>query len=150
MDKGHLYLLDQENKTIQLVTPGVGASIVATLNVGDIKSTISHEGNFYLMVGNQFYRVDMKGKLEEYANVDNAVYHKGVYNFKTHNFDPTPTPYGNFPPSQPGMIEILDRFEPKRIVFGLAPQRFIIDPKGNIIIYDDLYKILRKINLFKE
>ncbi|MEC0227730.1 copper amine oxidase N-terminal domain-containing protein [Paenibacillus alba] len=150
MDKGHLYLLDQDNKTIQLVTPGVGASIVATLNVGDILSTISHEGNFYLMGGNQFYRVDVNGKLEEYAKLDKAVYHKGVYNFKTHNYDPTPTPYGDFPPSQPGMIEILDRYEPKRIVPGLAQQRFIIDPKGNIIIYDDLYRILRKINLFKE
>lgn len=149
MDKGQLYLLDKDNKTIQLVTPGVGASIVATLNVGDIKSAIAHEGKFYLMVGNQFYRVDVNGKLEEYTNVDNAEYHKGVYNFKTHNFDPTPTPYGNFLPSAPGMNEILDQFEPKRIVLGIAPQRFIIDPKGNIIIYDDVYKILRKINVFK-
>ncbi|BFT74254.1 copper amine oxidase N-terminal domain-containing protein [Paenibacillus sp. P36] len=143
MDKGQLYVLDQDNKTIQLVTPGVGASVVATLNVGDIKSAIAHEGNFYLMGGKQFYRVDVKGKLEEYADLDKAEYHKGLYNFKTNTFDPTPNPNVFVHPEEE------DKIEPKRIVLGLAPQRFIIDPKGNIIIYDDMYKILRKINLFK-
>ncbi|MBA2938679.1 copper amine oxidase N-terminal domain-containing protein [Paenibacillus sp. CGMCC 1.16610] len=148
MDKGQLYVLDQENKTIQLVTPGVGASSVATLNVGEIKTAIAHEGNFYLVAGNKFYRVDVKGKLEVYANLDEAVFHKGVYNFKTDTFDPTPTPYYYSLPTRPEDVD-LERFEPKRIVIGLAPQRFIIDPKGNIIIYDDMYKILRRINVFK-
>jgi len=144
MDKGQLYIFDQDNKTIQLVTPDAGAKVVATLDVRDIKSAISHEGYFYFVAGNQFYRVDTKGKLEEYANLDEAVYHKGVYNFTTNNFDPTPKQYGDPPPSD------MDRYEPKNIIISFAPQQFIIDKDGNIIIYDDLYKILRKINVFKE
>lgn|GEM_PF-4981324 len=115
---------------------------------GDIREAIPHEGYYYIASGQQFYRVSVNGEIEKYSNLENAKYTKGVYNFHTNTYDPTPIPSWYSVPYG-GQVDP-DVFEPKKIALGNSIKQFMIDPSGNIVIYDDIYKILRRIHVFHE
>ncbi|BFT73271.1 copper amine oxidase N-terminal domain-containing protein [Paenibacillus sp. P36] len=141
INNGILYVLDRESKQIKEITPGVGSRVVATLNMEQINTAITHDGYYFLTDAKQFYRVNVEGKIEPYANMDNAIYNKGIFNPLTGNYDQMPTP-----PGYSGASNV--DFEPKKMVLGISP-RFVIDADGNILIYDDINLILRKITVFK-
>lgn len=135
INNGKLYVLDRESKKIRAVTPGGGSYEVATLDVDEINTAITHDGYYFITDKKQFYRVNVEGKIETYANMDNVIYNKGIRNSLTGKYDPMPTPPG-YP------------FDPQKIVIGISPQ-FAIDSDGNILIYDDINLNLRRINIFE-
>lgn len=138
---GILYVLDRESKQIKEITPGVGSHVVAALNIDQINTAITHDGYYFITDGKQFYRVNVEGKIEPYANMDRAIYKKGIFNSLTGKYDQMPAP-----PGYSGALN--DDFELKKIVLGISPQ-FVIDADGNILIYDDLNLNLRKITVFE-
>ncbi|MCY9658317.1 copper amine oxidase N-terminal domain-containing protein [Paenibacillus chondroitinus] len=141
VSNGILYVLDRESKQIKEITPGVGSQVVATLNMDQINIAITHDGSFYLTDAKQFYRVNVEGEIEPYANMDLAIFKKGIFNSLTGNYDQMP-----IPPGYSGAIN--DDFEPKKMVLGISPH-FAINADGNILIYDDINLILRKITVFE-
>lgn len=143
MKNGILYVLDRESKEIKEITPGVGSRVVATLNMEQINTAIAHDGYYFIVDQKQFYRVSVEGQIETYANMDNAIYHKGIFNSLTGKYDQTPAP-----PGYPVALNDEDKFEFKKMVLGISPH-FAIDADGNILIYDDINKILRKITVFE-
>ncbi|MBP1966714.1 copper amine oxidase N-terminal domain-containing protein [Paenibacillus aceris] len=138
VDNGSLYTLDRESKSIREIHPDGGATVIAKLDVNVINTAITHDGYYYITDDKQFYRVNVKGEIEPYANLEDAIYNKGIYNMMTGQYDPTPTRQ-----SYSGTAE------PQKMTIGVSPQ-FTIDSEGNILIYDSLSMNIRKITIFEQ
>ncbi|NQX65994.1 hypothetical protein HQN90_07640 [Paenibacillus alba] len=139
----NIYVLDKENKKISKINLDGTVSEVAKLHLGQITGAATRNGYFYISDAKKIYRVDVSGNLEEYVNIDNLTYNKGLFDPKTQTYEPPAVNY-----KIENEESIAYQVEgPSALNIGGNPL-FTIDNAGNIIIYDSLNRILRRINVF--
>ncbi|MEC0225674.1 stalk domain-containing protein [Paenibacillus alba] len=139
----NIYVLDKENKKISKINLDGTVSEVAKLHLGQITGAATRNGYFYISDAKKIYRVDVSGNLEEYVNIDNLTYNKGLFDPKTQTYEPPAVNYK----IENGESIAYQVEGPSALNIGGNPL-FTIDNAGNIIIYDSLNRILRRINVF--
>ncbi|MEC0226203.1 copper amine oxidase N-terminal domain-containing protein [Paenibacillus alba] len=143
---GRIYLLDKVNKSVSKLNADGTISEVVKVNIENINGASSRDGYFYIADEKGFYRVDIHGKIEDYVKLDHLFYNQGLFSPKTQTYEqiaPNSVGISNFP----GAVNSSDDHEPGALILGINPD-FTVDVKGNIIINDKSYHIIRRINVF--
>ncbi|BFT70491.1 stalk domain-containing protein [Paenibacillus sp. P36] len=140
---GKMYILDKTNKKISKVNLDGTITEVARVNLGQITGASSRNGYFYISDTTRIYQVDVAGKMDEYTNVALLTYNKGLYDPKTQTYE------------QPAVNDkivdgksVTDQVEGPGALSFKGSFLFTIDHHGNIVIYDSLNGIIRRINVY--
>lgn len=100
-------------------------------------------GYFYVSDANKVYQVDVSGKIDVYVNSVLLSYNKGLFDPQTQTYE-QPSVNNNI---INGESMTFDAKNPSVLSFSGSPL-FTIDHNGNILIYDSLNGILRRINIY--
>lgn len=140
---GKTYILDKVNKKISEVKLDGTIKEVANVNLDQITGASSRNGYFYLSDAKKVYQVDVSGKIDVYVSTVPLIYNSGLFDPKTQTYE------------QPSVIDRIidgesmtfDATSSSVLSFDGSPL-FTIDHNGNILIYDSLNGILRRINVY--
>lgn len=126
---GAVYLFDTGSGTLSVVNEAAEElAAVKTVELPFVSAAAVHEGAFYLASGKKLYRLATDGTVAEYFDLANVRYKPGL--FASGQKD------DSAPQADLGPIESVDL-----IAF---------DRHGNLLVYDDAKKMLRRINLYVE
>lgn len=140
---GKTYILDKGSKKIGEVNLDGTIHEVANVNLDQITGASSRNGYFYISDANKVYQVDVSGKIDVYVNTILLSYNNGLFNPKTQTYE--------LPSVNDKIIDgesiTSEAKGPSVLSFSGSPL-FTIDLNGNILIYDSLNGILRRINVY--
>ncbi|MCY9591534.1 copper amine oxidase [Paenibacillus chitinolyticus] len=150
-----IYLMDYINKTIHMMREDGRLIEVAKVKMEKIGAAASKGEFFYAADKNGFYKIDVTGKVEDYVKLSELRYNSGLYEPKTKTYDQLVPGNMNFEdlPYSP----LIQRGPGGEVVVGTLemdffddtiPVDFAVDSQGNIIIHDNVHKLLRRINVY--
>ncbi|MBP1960925.1 stalk domain-containing protein [Paenibacillus aceris] len=140
---GSIYVLDKENRNISKINLDGTVSEVAKVHLDLITGASSRDGYFYVSDAKKIYRVDVSGKLEDYVRIEGLTYNVGLFDPKTQTYE-QPAVYNKIEDGESVVYQVKG---PSSLNVGGFPL-FTIDNNGNIVIYDSLNHILRRINVY--
>jgi hypothetical protein len=143
VNDSYIYLLDKVNKIISKINTDGTISEVAKINIERIYGATSQDGYFYISDEKGVYRIDIDGSVDNYLNMADLSYNRGLLDPRTQTYEPSTIDYVILD----GVSKPIRDHEPSPLSLGNYTF-FTVDSKGNIIIYDNFNQILRRINVY--
>ncbi|MGF7032743.1 hypothetical protein J2T17_003666 [Paenibacillus mucilaginosus] len=149
--EGSLYLLDAANQTISKMREDGSPEKAAEFDLEGVLGVASTNGFFFAATAKGFYCIDVTGRVEPYAVMDELIYNRGLF---------TGEQEGNRNQLQ-GMepySRLAYDYERKLYIDGPAGSKetlvvgplidFAVDGDGNILLYDPKLRLIRRINVY--